>query len=166
MPIALIRTDQPGEIVMFWFKSNRLKSAEKAVKVVERALRELDPERFADPLDKALVTQPRLAMLNKLLGRDGEDAFRAVSFPEITSLMRSYADGGMISQLVQIISADTVLLAIFSAAMHENELQDEMQLIYEKRMGPEVMLGAQQLIGSLNASVSRKPPAAAAPLKS
>jgi hypothetical protein len=136
---------------VIWFKSNRQRTAEKAVEVVERALRQLDRERFADPLDRALVTQPRLAMLNKLLGRDREKAFEPVSFEEVASLTRTYADGGMILPLVKIINADPVLLGLFCAAMHENQLRNEMHALYEKRLGQRVKHGAQELIGLLNA---------------
>jgi len=102
-----------------WLKSKKEKQADRTVALLDRAIREVHPDRFVDPLDAALVAQPRLALLNSLLGKEKPENFSPVAFNDLVSQFSFFEQRGVLDKAVAVIGDDPVLMALSVAAMHE-----------------------------------------------
>jgi hypothetical protein len=98
-------------------------NADRVLGLLVTAIKEVHPDRFIDPLDAALWTQPRLAEWNQILGlgskKDHSERFSAVEFHELVEGVSSLEQKGLIGKIGALVVDDVVLLALVLAAMHE-----------------------------------------------
>jgi hypothetical protein len=118
---------RPGEPMFGWFKSRQAPpprsdeaKADTVLKRLSAAIAEVHPDRFCDPLDAALVTQPYLASVKLFLGKDSlPERFNAVRFNDLVERTAELEGTGLLTNLITIIGNDTVMMPIYLAALHE-----------------------------------------------
>lgn len=85
-----------------------------------RAIKGVHPDQFVDPLDAATVAQPRLVLLNRILGKENHiEKFEAVKFNDLVERISSLEQTGLIDKIVTLVGDDGVLVSLLLAAMHE-----------------------------------------------
>lgn len=106
-----------GEMVMRLLRSKRRKHADQVLVLIGRALQEVHPDKFVSPLDITLVSQPRLALLNRLLGN--KQTVSPVVFDQLVDRFSFFEQNGLLSTAIAAIGDDPVLNALAAAAMHQ-----------------------------------------------
>jgi hypothetical protein len=131
-----------GAYMFGLFKSRDRKTADKVLALLAHAIKGVHPDRFIfDPPEAGLFTQPKLSLLNLLLGRDDSKRFAAVAFDDVVSMTAYYEGKGLAGELGSIAAHDAVLIALVSAAMHER---------HGRSMRVEIRGRAEQLLRYIN----------------
>jgi hypothetical protein len=133
---------------VFGFKSKQEKQADKVLDLLARAIKEVHPDRFIDPLDAALFTQPRLVTLNRMLAKREDDRFSPVTFNELIARFALFQQHDRVSELVAPIGDDVVLMALALAAMHDRNNPSRQD---------DVRRQAELLLACLNKNSHRAP---------
>jgi hypothetical protein len=126
-----------------WFKSADRKKADEVLALLTRAIKEVHPNRFVDPAEAALFTQPKLSQLNLLLCKD--ERFAAVDFDHLVAMTSDYERKGYAKELGGAIAHDPVLIALVIAATYER---------HGRAMRVEVRKRAKLLLDCVNAYTS------------
>jgi hypothetical protein len=115
-----------------FFKSKDKTNADKVILLLQRAIAEVHPDRFIDPLDGALVRQPRRSQLNEILGVEESRLFERVHYNALVAKIAVYEERGLIGQLGSLMAHDVVLMSLILAAMHENHGTSKKQEINQQ----------------------------------
>jgi hypothetical protein len=102
---------------MFGSKNNRTIGQEE--RILDAAIREVHPDRFATEMDAALVIQPTLVSINTLIGRPAIERFFPIKFEDIVQSIRRFHHEGLLGQAIQAAASDPVLAALVTASVQE-----------------------------------------------
>ena len=134
-----------------WFRSKKDVNAERVLAFTEAAVRVVHPERFVVPDDAALVCQPLLVTLNRLLGKDEDQRFTPVGYDELAARVQLFEDRGLLGEVGKLLVNDEVMMSLFLAAMHENHLAKGREPHNDRNRGAEIQANARFVLDRLNA---------------
>jgi hypothetical protein len=135
-----------------WLKSKERKKAESVIALLAQAIKEVHPNRYIDPWERASVKNRKLSQLNLLLGREESERSAAIAFDDLVAMTSDYEHNGYAKELESVIAHDAVLIALVAAAMHER---------HGRAMRDEVRGRAKQLLRYVNPSATSSSPAVA-----
>ena len=124
--------------------------AKKALALIQKAIRNVHPERFVIPDDRALECQPQLVSLNRVLGKDDERRFSPASYEQLVMAIQKYEETGYLSQVCALALDNDILLGLITAAAYEVSLRQRQQSHDDQNKGAEIQAGAKFVLDRLN----------------
>lgn len=83
--------------------------------LLDRALAEIDPSRFATTLDGAIACRPIVQILNQLAGQ--QDRFAAVDLKALTQALAQLPEQAMIENIGKDLASEPVVIAVMVGAL-------------------------------------------------
>jgi hypothetical protein len=119
-----LKVTQDGTGAMFgWLKSKSRGEGTTAntgpeEQMLDAAIREVHPDRFASDIDAALVVQPKLATINLMLGRSNAERFLPIKLDDVVQRVRELQDVGRLQKFFDF-APNPVMAGLITAALQE-----------------------------------------------
>jgi len=132
--------------------------AATALVLLDRAIRQVHPERFFGGDDEAAVylNSPRIA-LNAFLGRPQTQRLFPIDYNQLLLIFVEYEKKGLLQQAMKLAQSDLVMYAVMRGVWQEFKLVLLKQPHDQINIGKEVESATKTLIGLLNRNASTKP---------
>ncbi len=87
--------------------------------MLDAAIREVHPDRFASDIDAVLVVQPKLATINLMLGRSNDERFLPIKLDDVVQRVREFQDMDRLQKFIDFAPNNPVMAGLITAALQE-----------------------------------------------
>jgi hypothetical protein len=119
----LFEGTRDGTCAMFgWLKSKSRGEGTTAntgseEQMLDAAIREVHPDRFASDIDAALVVQPKLATINLMLGRSNDERVLPIKLDDVVQRVRELRDMDRLQKFIDFAPDSPVVAGLITAAL-------------------------------------------------
>jgi hypothetical protein len=140
-----------------WGKKKPSKEAIEILKGLDKAIQNVHPDRFFDPLDAALASQPIIVLLNRIMGTPDEYRFKAVDYESWVSAVERIRAKGLMDRYVQVSVGDIFALSMLASAAYELRLRNKGEKEDAINLRSEVRESTKSMLMFLNKRARAKP---------